>query len=90
MRGHSWATLRWQSPPAKLGVTSARRGFLGKGMDVPEPKALITKTAFLLQGETGYPGLPGCKGLPGFDVSRFLPGHPRLSSRESELPQLSL
>uniref|UniRef100_A0A5G2Q7R0 Collagen alpha-1(VI) chain n=1 Tax=Sus scrofa TaxID=9823 RepID=A0A5G2Q7R0_PIG len=51
-----------------------RRGFLGKGMDVPEPKALITKTAFLLQGETGYPGLPGCKGLPGFDGVQGPPG----------------
>lgn len=24
------------------------------------------------QGETGFPGLPGCKGSPGFDVSHFL------------------
>lgn len=24
------------------------------------------------QGETGFPGLPGCKGSPGFDVSYFL------------------
>lgn len=29
-------------------------------------------SAFLFQGETGYPGLPGCKGSPGFDVSRIL------------------
>lgn len=47
-------------------------GLSWEGLDGPERTSWPLNLPSSFQGETGYPGLPGCKGSPGFDVSCIL------------------
>lgn len=51
----------WGSSPAGVSLPGMLRGIL----QTPLTAALALSAP---QGEAGYPGLPGCKGSPGFDV----------------------
>lgn len=76
--GRSRGPQTWQTGASSEGASEvpaapkpsgqARRS-PGRGRPGP---GWVSHTCLPLQGETGYPGLPGCKGSPGFDVSRLL------------------
>lgn len=59
-------------PPGQARGVFCSGAFLGGGWGSQNQKTGPPNLPSSFQGEMGYPGLPGCKGSPGFDVSRFL------------------
>lgn len=74
-RPGSWGqgTRSGDSGPSQVPQTWRTGASCGPQAAWPSSERLpgrdVSRTRLPFQGETGYPGLPGCKGSPGFDVS---------------------